>query len=193
MRSLRRAAAALAAVALLGMHVWTAAPARACSCIDMRDPSMLQDALGNSGAAFVGTALAREDAGLGLARWIFEVEAVVKGELPERLEVGSAADGVSCGIEMQQGQRGGLLLDKVDGVWQGSLCGQIDAETLLAVGEPSPPSDEAATPGAAPDPPLDQPVAGQGPPLGWIAAGGALAVAVGGGAIGLQRARARRR
>jgi len=113
-------------------------PASACSCAEL-DPST---ALDEYPAAFVGT-LVDVDGQLGAVFssdadtiYRFEVENWVKGDLGPVVEIHSAANGASCGIEVGVGNRAGIMV-RVDGdEYHSSLCETIDADVLLASLEP---------------------------------------------------------
>lgn len=103
------------------------------------DPST---ALDEYPAAFVGT-LVDVDGQLGAVFnsaadtvYRFEVESWVKGDLGPVVEIHSAANGASCGIEVGVGNRAGIMV-RVDGdEYHSSLCETIDADVLLAASEP---------------------------------------------------------
>jgi hypothetical protein len=99
-------------------------------------------ALGEYPAAFVGT-LIDVDGQLGAVFssdadtiYRFEVETWVKGDLGPVIDVHSAADGASCGIEVGVGNRAGIMVRVEDGKYHSSLCETIDADVLLASLEP---------------------------------------------------------
>lgn len=113
-------------------------PARGCSCMEI-DPYA---ALGEFPAAFVGTLvdidgqqgpIFQSDAD---TVYRFEVETWVKGDLGEVVDVHSAADGASCGIEVGVGGRLGVFVRVEGGEYHSSLCANIDADILLAAAEP---------------------------------------------------------
>jgi hypothetical protein len=55
------------------------------------------------------------------------------------------AYGASCGLEFLDGPRVGLLLDRAsDGVWESSLCQQVQPGALLALGGDHPPDPDVA-------------------------------------------------
>ncbi len=66
----------------------------------------------------------------------FEVEEWVKGDLGDFVDVHSAADGASCGIEVGIGNRAGVFLSVEGGQLSSGLCSVIDADVLLAGVEP---------------------------------------------------------
>ncbi|MBA2383911.1 MAG: hypothetical protein H0V68_04510 [Actinobacteria bacterium] len=104
--------------------------AYACSC----GPVDATRDLPRSDAALVGELLfkADEQTGQGEATYVFSVERVVKGTLGSRVEIRSGADGASCGFEVGEGQRIGLLLDRDGDVWRSGLCSQLPPAELLA-------------------------------------------------------------
>ncbi len=113
-------------------------PAGACSCAEL-DP---YTALSEYPAALVGT-LVDVDGQLGAVFssaadtiYRFEVETWVKGDLGHVVEIHSAGDGASCGIEVGVGNRAGIMV-RVDGdEYHSSLCETIDADVLLAASKP---------------------------------------------------------
>lgn len=120
--------------------VATALPAKACSCA-LGDP---RDALKASDGAFIGTLVSKTpdpaDPEYG-AVYTFSVEETFKGDLGESVEVYSASDGASCGLEVPIGGRTGLFLTLADGRWLSSLCQQIAPDDLRAAAEPLPEPD----------------------------------------------------
>ncbi len=66
----------------------------------------------------------------------FEVEEWVKGDLGDIIDVHSAADGSSCGIEVAIGNRAGVFLNVEGGQLSSGLCSVIDADVLLAGAKP---------------------------------------------------------
>ena len=119
------------------------APAGACSCAEMDLGSRLPEADG----AFVGTYVDRDPLSDGRAAWTFVVERVVKGPFGPTAIVRTSGDGASCGIELFDGPRAGLLLDRSnDGVWESSLCQQVPPNELLAFAQSSDPPDSTIAP-----------------------------------------------
>jgi len=108
--------------------------ALACSCAAV-DPA--RD-LGRYDAAFVGTVLSHrvEHPNAPLlssadpAFWTFDVERAVKGALPRRLVVTTAAEGASCGLELERGDRVALLLTREHENYSSGLCSQTDPDVL---------------------------------------------------------------
>ena len=112
--------------------------AHACSCF-IGDP---RDALHRSDGAFVGTLVERTEVDEQTSIFTFEVETAVKGTLGAEVDVRSASNGAACGLEVEFGQRIGLLLGTdEDGAWISNLCSQIDPEVLLKAAEPLPEPD----------------------------------------------------
>jgi hypothetical protein len=105
--------------------------AYACSCVPVdagRD-------LPRADAAFVGTLLFKADEQPSEATYVFAVERVVKGTLGSRVQIRSGAGGASCGFEVGQNQKVGLLLDRDGEVWRSGLCSQVPPAELLAAGK----------------------------------------------------------
>jgi hypothetical protein len=112
------------------------APVRACSCVEMDLGSRLPEADG----AFVGTYVDRDPLSDGRVAWTFVVERVIKGPFGPTAIVRTSGDGASCGIELFDDPRAGLLLDRAnDGVWESSLCQQVPPNQLLAFAQNSHP------------------------------------------------------
>ncbi len=66
----------------------------------------------------------------------------MKGALGAEVDVRSASNGASCGLEVDFGQRIGLFLDAAeDGAWTSGLCSQIDPDVLLQAARPLPAPD----------------------------------------------------
>ena len=59
------------------------------------------------------------------AVYVFRVESVAKGEVPATVEVVSAIEGASCGLETPVGQRTGLFLVRDGDTWRSSLPLQV--------------------------------------------------------------------
>ncbi len=105
-----------------------AADASACSCLRV---DLIRD-LPSADGAFVGTVLERR-VEKQTAVYLFRVEQVYKGDIENRIEVVSAANGAACGLELQVDQRIGLLLTREGGEWRSSLCSQVDPSAFLAL------------------------------------------------------------
>ena len=105
-----------------------AGDALACSCA----PVDLARDLPKADGAFIGTVLERRTRGAS-AITLFRVEQVYKGDIDNRVEVEAERDGASCGLELEVGERVGLLLEKASGVWRSSLCSQVDPSAFLAL------------------------------------------------------------
>jgi hypothetical protein len=117
-----------------GLLIAGAGPALACSC---RAGVPVEESLSESDAAFVGVFTGRDDpivpGGLiGAVVNHFLVERSVKGDIGERVDVQAAAGGASCGLELEVGQRTGLLLRNDAGGWSSGLCSQVEPQALLA-------------------------------------------------------------
>src|SRR4249920_660317 len=136
-RNPRRRSAAVTVLAFV-LVVVAAQAAHACSCA----PGDPRDALHRSDGAFVGTLVERTEVDDQTSIFTFEIESAVKGTLGAEVDVHSASNGASCGLEVGFGQRIGLLLDTADdGAWTSGLCAQIDPEVLLKAAQPLPPPD----------------------------------------------------
>ena len=103
-----------------------AADALACSC----GPVVLARDLPRADGAVVGTVLERRRQG-DSAWYLLRVEQVYKGDINNRVEVVTAADGAVCGLEAPVGERVGLLLDRQGGVWRSGLCSQVEPSRFL--------------------------------------------------------------
>lgn len=103
-------------------------PARACSCVQPDPWAILPKADG----AFVGRLASRRETDQGRAVLSFSVERAVKGKIGTTVEVTTANNSASCGIEMPVGQRTGLFLLREGGRWIGHLCWQVEPDDLLA-------------------------------------------------------------
>jgi|SRR5215210_1106338 len=120
-----------AVAAFAGPRADTAA---ACSCASP-DPAR---AVADADAAFIGTVLSyrveHPDAPIfssaDPAFLTFDVERAVKGALRSPLVVRTAASGASCGLELKQGDRVGLLLDRDGTQYVSGLCSQVDPREL---------------------------------------------------------------
>lgn len=128
----RGVALAVAAVALVGF----AADAHACTC----GPVDLEQALPSADGAIIGTLLERREpaptpiqSSADPVTLVFRVEQVYKGDVDSRLEVVTARDGASCGLEVAVGERVGLLLDRDGSSWRSGLCSQVDPADFLAL------------------------------------------------------------
>lgn len=118
---------------LLGIVVFDA-PALACSC-GLGEP---RDALAQADAAFVGV-VTRAGAVFGDTTYRFDVEADLKGNLAEEIELDGG--GSTCALAVGPGERVGLLLSEYDGHWTAGLCSQIDPDVLLLAGSAYPEPD----------------------------------------------------
>lgn len=121
-------------VVSLGAAVALVAPAEAsaCSCVPWGKPRV---ELARANGAFVGVYLGRRPlnppgptySSADRYRYKFRVERRLKGRFGKTVEVLSARDGASCGLEVVRGQRVGLLLRRVKGRWESNLCSQRSA------------------------------------------------------------------
>ena len=125
---------------LAGGLVVAGPPAYACSCAEMDLSTRLPEADG----AFIGTFVDRERIDEHRVAITFQVERVIKGEFGPRAIVRTDADGASCGLEFYDPQTAMLLDLASDGVWESSLCQQVQPGDLLAVGGDRPPDPDLA-------------------------------------------------
>lgn len=102
--------------------------ASACSCA----PVDLERDLPTADGAVIGTVLERRVSGA-TATYVLRVEQVYKGDIDNRVEIVSAADGAACGLEVGVGERVGLLLSRQGGAWRSSLCSQVEPADFLAL------------------------------------------------------------
>ncbi len=93
-------------------------PARACSCIEFTIESAVADGV----AAFVG--VARAEHGESPRGWTFDVEAVVKGDLPDQVEVWQAGRG-ECGPGFEIGSRVGVVVRREGDRYVTDICGGV--------------------------------------------------------------------
>jgi hypothetical protein len=120
--------------------------ANACSCPLPGDP---RDRLAAADGAFIGKLVGRRETGplgsiISTGRdviYTFEVAEAVKGDIGQRVDLRSAASGMSCGFEVPADQAIGILLDRRSGMWRSGLCGQIEPGKLRAAAAPSPAPD----------------------------------------------------
>jgi hypothetical protein len=140
-KAMGRRAAVTACTALAVLLAWTSA-AWPCSCA-RPDPAA---GLRESNGAFVGT-LRRGPSGPADdgARYEFLVERWLKGGEERTVTVHAPRSGASCGIEVDPGQRTGLLLDRRSGRWESGLCSQVDADELLAAAGVAPTGEGSLT------------------------------------------------
>jgi hypothetical protein len=115
-----------------------AADAFACTCL----PPDLERDLPLADGAVVGSVLERRQGGAEVT-YVLRVEQAYKGDLDGRVEVVTAADGVSCGLDLAPGQRVGLLLERDGDTWRSGLCQQVDPAAFL---EPVDVDDNALPP-----------------------------------------------
>jgi len=103
-----------------------AADALACSCA----PVELERDLPEADGAVVGSVLERRVDGVD-AVYLLRVEQAYKGDISDRIEVVTPADGASCGLAARVGDRLGLLLTRENGTWRSGLCSQVDPAAFL--------------------------------------------------------------
>lgn len=179
-------------------------PARACSCAQM-SPT---EALDLADAAFVGRLADVAHGGFSsegdpsfqpaASLFTFEVDQVVKGDLPATVEVRTPSSSAACGASFAPQKAAAVLLVRSGGTWSTNLClQQVSVPQLLQASgdEPRPPTGETETeppPGDAPDSDLTSGVGDDSAPGAWWI-GVLLIVAAGTGVLvvrSLRRARA---
>jgi hypothetical protein len=116
----RSAAAVLATLATaVVLQVGGASPAHACSCVGGRTDAQ---AAADADAVFVGRVVAERRSSQAVT-WTLDVETVVKGDVPQRHAVRSAAYGASCGAELDMGGWYLVLAEtNADGTVSTGLC-----------------------------------------------------------------------
>jgi hypothetical protein len=97
----------------------------ACSCAEFTFESEFAEAE----AAFVGAAVERRMEGE-VGSWLpvvvtFDVAEVVKGELPDRIEVWTGEGDGDCGITVEIGEVVGIMLDRDGDRWTTTGCGGL--------------------------------------------------------------------
>ena len=114
------------------------ASAGACSCAG-GDPRVR---LSGADAAFAGTVTSkRRVTGFAAPRmfdYVFAVEKSYKGSLGATVAVRAPADDGTCGLDLREGARIGLLLREDDGRWTAGLCDVIQPGELEEAIQPYP-------------------------------------------------------
>ena len=135
MTSFTRRTPILILVAAAALLLLQPAAANACSCLQ---PDIERD-LPMADAAVVGTvgATTTDVGAVVSAVTEVDVEHVAKGrdiEVGSTLDVHNAGSSAACGLDMEPGQRLGLLLTRDDdGTWSSSLCQLVDPDELAAI------------------------------------------------------------
>jgi hypothetical protein len=152
MKTLARSLLLLSVVA--GTLALGTKPAWACSCA----PLNVRQTLAEVDGAFVGELVARQDpvmlgpvVGPGTSVFTFRVNRSFKGDLGEFLEVESASQGEACGLEVKEGDRIGLFLEKETDRWTSNLCLQVAPRALGRAAKSVGSGDAARAPGNAPN------------------------------------------
>ena len=183
----RRILTAIILVAATVSSVALAAPAAyGCSCAEVG----VEDALSfDASVAFIGvpidvrdvTPVRTDEAWVEPRQWTFEVEAVLLGDVPEVIDVGSGLGGGDCGVDFSRSGRVGVVAWGAPGNLSTGICGGVwDADVLLA----------AYGPGTEPIPVVEAAPADHQDPSGslmwlWPVA----AVVAGAAVLGVLRAR----
>jgi len=136
---MRSKVAALTAVTITLAFLALPPRAQACSCLAIDD---IEAAVDGAPAAFVGTLIdqrpGERNAYGGETILTFEVEAWVKGDLGEVIEVHTNSSSGACGLGGRVGSRIGALLYLQGDELRSDLCSQIDPDALLAVASEPP-------------------------------------------------------
>ena len=62
---------------------------------------------------------------------LFRVEQVYKGDISNRVEVETSRDGATCGLDLSEGERVGLLLERDGALWRSNLCSRVEPAAFL--------------------------------------------------------------
>lgn len=116
------------AASVLAAALVLVADAAACTC---RPPDLRRD-LPTADGAVVGSVLEKR-VGASQTTFLLRVEQVYKGDISNRVEVVTATGAAACGLELDVGERVGLLLERVSGEWRSGLCSQVDPADFLAL------------------------------------------------------------
>lgn len=187
-----------------GAAVRSARPAHACSCA----AQTLDEAYARADAVFVGSLVeTRVESGERFSsmdpEWfVFEVDAVYKGDVRARQAVVTARDGASCGLEIAGpgpflvfAYAGGLggAPPRAEGELSSSLCsgtGPLMSRTVpSSFGAAMPPREGTASATPTPEAPVRSGATSDAP-IALLLAGG-VAVVLGLGAVALRMRRAR--
>lgn len=106
---------------LIALAVLLAAPAaaQACKCVLPTDSSAeIEAASGAVWAKVVKRTVLGEEA----VRYRLKVIVDYKDNLPERITVGARRSSAACGLELNQGEKVGLLLQRSDGKLTSNSC-----------------------------------------------------------------------
>lgn len=136
----------VATIATTALLAPAGAEALACSCAG-GDP---REALAGADGAFIGVVVDRragsdpsgpDVTGDERVVYTFRIEEALKGELGDQVAVESSAYGASCGLEVDMGERIGLLLYRRGEDWGSSLCSQYPPDELRKASRPLPVPD----------------------------------------------------
>jgi hypothetical protein len=105
-----------------------AGDAIACTCL----PVDLKRDLPRADGAIVGSVLERVQGG-DVVYYTLRVEQVYKGDISDRVTIGTPVNGAACGLDAQIGDRLGLLLEQgVTGdTWGSDLCSKVEPAAFL--------------------------------------------------------------
>lgn len=130
-------AAAVGALALVGLTAASGTPCLACSCAA---PSVLAEAAADADAVFVGTFTGTRGPAVltsssQLVAKSFAVREVRKGEAAARTEVLTASSGGSCGLEVEPGRTYVVVAHTTADGLRADLCGGTRLLEEAATGE----------------------------------------------------------
>lgn len=129
-------AAAVTALALIGLAAASSTPCAACSCAALVTPV---EAAADADAVFVGTFTGTREplamaSSADLVAKRFEVHEVRKGEVAAVTEVLTAASGASCGLEVEEGRTYVVVARASEAGLRADLCGGT-REHVAATGD----------------------------------------------------------
>ena len=179
-------------VVVASIVVLAGGPARACSCAMLSPPGMLELA----DAAFVGRVvvvtgggMVSDGVGLDASLITFDVDQVLKGDLPSQVEVATPSGGAACGASFAPDRPSAVLIVRAGSGWSTNLClQQVSVQQLLRASgqEPRPPTGETSGTGPA------QAIVGAGDDPGGRLGGVLLIAVLGAGGFVLARVLRRR-
>lgn len=134
----------LAIVLAAGVAGATTSTVLACSCVGYT----AEEAFDAADVVVVGVVVGRDDPSFGLpltstgdpVRYTLAVEEVLKGDAGAQVEIVTAREEVSCGLEMAIGQRWRLHAYR-DGELHANYCGGSELLSIVSAGPDSVPAD----------------------------------------------------
>lgn len=125
-------------VTVVGINLFSATPAYACSCTG--DPfGSVEEA--DVDLAFIGTVTDERVVllGLGDTIWTFEVEEVLVGEIGPTVRVRAPSDSAACGLWAYEGKKMAVIAYKQGRLWTTDACSTGHPVQALGFGEAHPP------------------------------------------------------